>query len=463
MERHSMDEETFLLYEEILCLLIEAGYYRAQIKGLSPFDQIVGGITWCLQMIFRETGGNHALEEDLIFSEDASIGAQVLLTEKLVRGLLLLGCPHEIDPHQLITGEMDFPHILPVIRWLVQRGIDARRNLIKNNRKVALKMFYEQYGFLYPDKCFFDSNALNTPDDRSNYQPSSPRNFDNDNIQKLAQEIEDADREISLLEDNLAALRSKVAEVEVKHTERQTTLASLQDEERTLLPEGSDEKILRLSLMIEKSENFKKKEKDFKNSCTEIINDIVAKNVSLRKDIECIEGSSAETSSIQMATLELNDLKGKLALVLMELLKINKVIEEAPSKYELSQYHKRFLELEELSESKELQSRKLIISCRIHKELKAFIKNQIHNLDHLSETLPFDHEVSVSQFMDQMESLSDEMKTLKAHVDERLALETSKRSSASKELDKLNDYYRVYNLLAKDLQELVSKRKRERT
>ena len=33
-------------YEEIIAMLIEAGYFRAQIQTLSQFDKVVGGLCW---------------------------------------------------------------------------------------------------------------------------------------------------------------------------------------------------------------------------------------------------------------------------------------------------------------------------------------------------------------------------------------------------------------------------------
>ena len=44
------DEEQSVKLKESIDLLLAAGYFRARIKGLSPFDKIVGGMTWCLQI-----------------------------------------------------------------------------------------------------------------------------------------------------------------------------------------------------------------------------------------------------------------------------------------------------------------------------------------------------------------------------------------------------------------------------
>uniref|UniRef100_A0A8B7V058 Coiled-coil domain-containing protein 93 homolog n=1 Tax=Castor canadensis TaxID=51338 RepID=A0A8B7V058_CASCN len=62
------DEEQNVKLTEILELLVAAGYFRARIKGLSPFDKVVGGMTWCI------TTCNFDVDVDLLFQENSTIG-----------------------------------------------------------------------------------------------------------------------------------------------------------------------------------------------------------------------------------------------------------------------------------------------------------------------------------------------------------------------------------------------------
>lgn len=52
-------------------MLVAAGYYRARIKGLSPFDKVVGGMTWCIESL------NADVDVDLLFQENSTIGQQM--------------------------------------------------------------------------------------------------------------------------------------------------------------------------------------------------------------------------------------------------------------------------------------------------------------------------------------------------------------------------------------------------
>lgn len=44
----SNDPEQQRVFGEIVELLLSAGYFRARISGLSPFDKVVGGLAWAI-------------------------------------------------------------------------------------------------------------------------------------------------------------------------------------------------------------------------------------------------------------------------------------------------------------------------------------------------------------------------------------------------------------------------------
>lgn len=66
-----LDEDQQQKYEEILELLKAGGYFRARIQGLSPFDKVVGGMSWCI------TASNEDLDVDIFFQEEATIGQRM--------------------------------------------------------------------------------------------------------------------------------------------------------------------------------------------------------------------------------------------------------------------------------------------------------------------------------------------------------------------------------------------------
>ncbi|KAG7259933.1 hypothetical protein CRUP_014142, partial [Coryphaenoides rupestris] len=133
------DEEQHVKLSEILELLLAAGYFRARIKGDSPFDKVVGGMTWCI------TTCNFDIDVDLLFQENSTIGQKIALTEKIVSVLPKMKCPHCLEPHQ-IQG-LDFIHIFPVIQWLVKRAIETREEMGDHVRAFSIAQFHKTHSF----------------------------------------------------------------------------------------------------------------------------------------------------------------------------------------------------------------------------------------------------------------------------------------------------------------------------
>lgn len=131
------DEEQGLKLSEIVELLVAAGYFRARIKGLSPFDKVVGGLTWCIETC------NFDVDVDLLFSENLTIGQKIALTERIVRVVQSMKCPHQLEPHQ-IQG-LDAIHIFPVIQWLVKKALETREEFVDETRNFTNFLFHSYY------------------------------------------------------------------------------------------------------------------------------------------------------------------------------------------------------------------------------------------------------------------------------------------------------------------------------
>ncbi|KAG0729147.1 Coiled-coil domain-containing protein 93 [Chionoecetes opilio] len=131
------DEDQSVKLSEIVELLVAAGYFRARIKGLSPFDKIVGGMTWCIETC------NFDVDVDLLFHENLTIGQKIALTERIVSVVRSMGCPPRLEPHQ-IQG-LDAIHIFPVIQWLVKKALETREEFGDETRKFAVFEFLRHH------------------------------------------------------------------------------------------------------------------------------------------------------------------------------------------------------------------------------------------------------------------------------------------------------------------------------
>ncbi|XP_058448225.1 coiled-coil domain-containing protein 93 isoform X2 [Malaya genurostris] len=131
------DEEQKRKEQDIIDILVGAGYYRAHIQGLSIFDKIVGGMTWCIEAC------DYDVDVDLLFHENLTIGQKIALTEKIVVVLPKMKCPNQLEPHQ-IQG-LDFINIFPVVEWLVKRSAENRSEKAGRLKKLAISQFQNHF------------------------------------------------------------------------------------------------------------------------------------------------------------------------------------------------------------------------------------------------------------------------------------------------------------------------------
>ncbi|XP_036344006.1 coiled-coil domain-containing protein 93-like isoform X1 [Rhagoletis pomonella] len=133
------DEDATAKEQETFDLLVAAGYYRARIKGLSPFDKVVGGMTWCIECC------DYDVDVDLLFHENLTIGQKIALVEKIVSVLPQMKCPFQIEPHQ-IQG-LEFLSIHPVIQWLVKKSVENRTERAQRLKRFAIGQFHNHYQY----------------------------------------------------------------------------------------------------------------------------------------------------------------------------------------------------------------------------------------------------------------------------------------------------------------------------
>lgn len=131
------DEEQKRREQDIIDTLVGAGYYRAHIQGLSSFDKIVGGMTWCIEAC------DYDVDVDLLFHENLTIGQKISLTEKIVVVLPKMKCPFQLEPHQ-IQG-LDFINVFPVVEWLVKRSAENRSEKADRLKKLAASQFQNYF------------------------------------------------------------------------------------------------------------------------------------------------------------------------------------------------------------------------------------------------------------------------------------------------------------------------------
>lgn len=128
-------------YEEIIEILLSAGYFRARINTLSEFDKVVGGLCWCI------TSSGEEVDVDILFQENSTIGQRIALSEAIVKTLRKMHCPIQLQPHQIQggVGGSDYPAIFPVIVWLVKKFMERRAEREAQLRSFSTLQFSKNF------------------------------------------------------------------------------------------------------------------------------------------------------------------------------------------------------------------------------------------------------------------------------------------------------------------------------
>ena len=69
--KYSDEDNQAFTMQQIVDMLVAAGYFRARISGLDAFDKIVGGMSWAI------TASGVPVEVDVNFKENANIGEKM--------------------------------------------------------------------------------------------------------------------------------------------------------------------------------------------------------------------------------------------------------------------------------------------------------------------------------------------------------------------------------------------------
>lgn len=163
------DKEAVELYNKIVELLIEAGYFRARIQNLGPFDKILGGMAWTLTGCFYDI--------DIDFKDDMNLTEKIRVCEKITAGLKSINCPFMISPIQ-IQG-LDLKPIYQTLQWLVKRLFETRDERNEMNKRFSVSyidthippkqielpsneetILRVQYDFLKPNRKFRQKSKL---------------------------------------------------------------------------------------------------------------------------------------------------------------------------------------------------------------------------------------------------------------------------------------------------------------
>ncbi|XP_027878504.1 coiled-coil domain-containing protein 93 isoform X3 [Xiphophorus couchianus] len=498
------DEEQTVKLAEILELLLAAGYFRARIKGLSPFDKVVGGMTWCI------TTCNFDIDVDLLFQENSTIGQKIALTEKIVSVLPKMKCPHRLEPHQ-IQG-LDFIHIFPVIQWLVKRAIETREEMGDYVRAYSISQFQKSHSFPEEDEGQFsgpqaipasitevlEEDKLQAAEEgkltasavgqivglqseeikliASEYagkqlkRSSEERSERYGPVQQHRRAVASLDKQIQQKAEQLKELKVKHAEEKACNEEAKRSLLEatehsikLETEMKTLeeMEEQADSGLMeKLRALVTMNENLKQQEQQFRTHCREEM-------VRLQQNIEELKSASGqdteeEQERRQLIDQQYNSDREKLQNVRLlmarrnrEIAILQRKIDEVPSRAELTQYQKRFIELYSQVSATHKETKQFFTLYNTLDDKKVYLEKEVNLLNSIHDNFQqaMSSAAARDQFLRQMEQIVEGIKQSRIKMEKKKQENKMRRDQLNDEYLELLDKQRLYFKTVKDFKE----------
>uniref|UniRef100_A0A3B3XK66 Coiled-coil domain-containing protein 93 n=1 Tax=Poecilia mexicana TaxID=48701 RepID=A0A3B3XK66_9TELE len=530
------DEEQTVKLAEILELLLAAGYFRARIKGLSPFDKVVGGMTWCI------TTCNFDIDVDLLFQENSTIGQKIALTEKIVSVLPKMKCPHRLEPHQ-IQG-LDFIHIFPVIQdeELLQRKDKAVKAVLdvlevykperKYRRQKDAEVLLDEESRIhftlleYGRRYGLNKQCKQNKDDEG--QVSGPQampasmsdvleedklqaaeegkltasavgqivGLQSEEIKLIASEyagkqlersseerserygpvqqhrraVASLDKQIRQKAEQLKELKVKHAEVKACNEEAKRSLleatehsVKLETEMKSLeqMEEQADSGLMeKLRALVTMNESLKQQEQQFRTHCREEM-------VRLQQNIEELKSASGqdteeEQERRQLIDQQYNSDREKLQKVRLlmarrnrEIAILQRKIDEVPSRAELTQYQKRFIELYSQVSATHKETKQFFTLYNTLDDKKVYLEKEVNLLNSIHDNFQqaMSSAAARDQFLRQMEQIVEGIKQSRIKMEKKKQENKMRRDQLNDEYLELLDKQRLYFKTVKDFKE----------
>lgn len=524
------DEEQEKKCQQVMELLVAAGYFRARIKGLSNFDKVVGGLVWCLETC------NFDVDVDLLFQEDLSIGKKIALTEKIVTVTGEMSCPHAIEPHQ-IQG-LDYIHIYPVVQWLVRRAIETREAQGDSVRRYSLSQFDSHFPSSSSSSMMNQQHTLDVEAVEREYGPKRkyrqkvrPKGAHletrvnltlleygskggkivskDENVEtlmtdegsgkldvstvtslvgmrseelsraaqhyvKLKEEQDKTDnsplglaqagkklyQKISALETRIQDMKLEIQEFEPQLEEISGLLdqhqRQLEDVEAQLnsqdLSAEEQELLAKLQALVLKNEQLKVKETEFKATCKEALEELTLRNDNLASKLDQNVEQEDEDEDVE----KLTSLRTELATTSQAVNSLERHLDAVPSRHELAQYQRRFVELDNQALSEYSETQRFVTLFNTLQDQKTFMDKEAKLLNSILDSIPDAKMASSSskqQFVVQLERLLQGVNQAKGKAQQLLREQQEVNEMANNELAGLVEQQRTYSLLVRDMRE----------
>lgn len=273
------DAESESTKQEIFDLLLAAGYFRIRIPSLNDFDKVLGGLSWGILC------SGFDIDLDLEYSDEFQLGQKIKLSERVVKGLKTMKCPHPLLPHQ-IRG-LDYNAIFPVTEWLLKFVDATRQELQDTNQKISSEIGDR---LIYKRRNYFELPSVpNAKVSSKNTNISSFTRYDPIRVYSSLAEL--GDKKAAAIYQQICTMRKEKELEESKNQKKNAMERKLEREEAAKLnPSGDFTTDLKSQLLSGVKAMGNSSSKTGKTTASTTFNSAEATAIEESSDIEEVEG-----------------------------------------------------------------------------------------------------------------------------------------------------------------------------
>ena len=228
--------------------------------------------------------------------------------------------------------------------------------------------------------------------------------------------------------------------------------------EQELSPQ-KEELLAKLQKLVSKNELLKQKEAEYKEQCRDEMEELLQENQRLEQELKLLKDSEEITDDETDQKL-LEKLTKKLTNINDQIETMERQVDAVPSRYELAQYQKRFVELDHQVSAEYCETQKFVIMYNSLRDQMLFMEKEIKLLNSIYDGIPDAKLSSLAakqQFIAQLKQIHFSVHQSKSNVEKSLLEQQSKQDFATEELNQLMEQQRLYSILVRDMTEEMKK------
>jgi len=224
-----------------------------------------------------------------------------------------------------------------------------------------------------------------------------------------------------------------------------------------------EELLAKLQSYVSKNELLKERENEYKEQCRTEMESLLQINEKLEQELNALKGAeqiSKDEIDEESLQKRLEKLRKKLANVSAQVMNLERQVDAVPSQYELAQYQKRFVELENQVAAEYCETQQFVAMYNTLQDQLMFVEKEVKLLNSILDGIP-DAKLSASsakqQFLNQLKQILYGVNQSKNKVDQSLKDHQSIYDNANQELTHLLELQQQYSILLRDMEAEIQK------